>query len=385
MVVLQRGFRIFFIGAGALATVAMVGWVCLLEGYRWPGAPENVIVWHAHEMMYGFGGAAVAGFLLTAVPEFTKTRAVQGLALAIVFALWLAARLSAALPSFGLAVIGPWFDVAFFLALAVAVGHPIVATRTWSSSVLPAIVLLLAGTSTMYALATTSTLPWPPIATLAPAPHLFVLLIVVMGGRIIPAFTRNWLRARGVERVPVSSRASTAASIGATVLVALLDVLGADGVWLGVASGLAFAVHSSRLSGWCGWATWRSPLLLVLHVGYAWIPVGYLIAGLAAVTGAFPASASLHAFTIGAIGTMILAVMTRVGLGHSGRALEASRPILAAYAAVTAAAVLRLAAPFSVHYHDLLVASGSLWAIAFATFSICYWPILSGPRVDEGD
>jgi len=293
--------------------------------------------------------AAVAGFLLTAIPNWTGRLPVRGAPLAVLALLWLAGRVAMLIPEVAL------LDLAFPAALIVVVARELIAGRNWRNlPMLIALALLFAG-NLLFHLGLYAGLRLG-IATLC-------MLIALVGGRIVPSFTRNWLAKQGPgTRLPAPE--------GWLDRAALLIALAALGSWV-VADltwplALAGAGLGMRLSRWRGLATVREPLLFVLHVGYAWLALGMILLGL-------EAPAALHALTVGAVGTMTLAVMTRATLGHTGRALVADRATVAIYALVTLAVLLRLASPFAGARAVLVVSlSGVAWSAAFATFALHY-------------
>jgi uncharacterized protein involved in response to NO len=308
-------------------------------------------------MVFGFGFAAVAGFLLTAIPNWTGRLPVRGVALAGLVSLWLAGRIAMLVPGAAL------LDLAFPAALILVVARELLAGRNWRNlPMLAALVLLLAG-NLLFHLGIYDGLRLG-IATL-------LMLIALVGGRIVPSFTRNWL---------AKARLAPPAPEGALDRVALVVTLLALAAWVGrapfsswllLAAGLALA---ARLSRWRGLSTVREPLLFILHLGYGWLALGLILLGLDPGS-----SAALHALTVGAIGTMTLAVMTRASLGHTGRALVADRLTLAIYVLVTLAALLRVASPFAGAQAVLVTSlAGVAWSAAFATFALHYGIFLIG-------
>jgi len=336
-----------------------------VHGYA-PRGPLPAILWHGHEMVFGFGLAAVAGFLLTAIPNWTGRLPVRGMALAGLVSLWLAGRIAMLVPGAAL------LDLAFPAALIAVVARELIAGRNWRNlPMLGALALLFSGNAMVHLHAL-------DIAYLAQdgirlGIATLCMLIALVGGRIVPSFTRNWL---------AKARLAPPAPEGALDRIALLVTLLALAAWVGrapfsswllVAAGLALA---ARLSRWRGLSTVREPLLFILHVGYGWLALGLILLGLDPGS-----SAALHALTVGAIGTMTLAVMTRASLGHTGRALVADRATLAIYLLVTLAALLRVASPFA-GAQGVLVTSlaGVAWSAAFATFAVHYGTFLIGVR-----
>jgi uncharacterized protein involved in response to NO len=368
----SAGFRPFFLLASAWAALAVPVWLAAYaHGYTLRG-PLPALFWHGHEMVFGFGFAAVAGFLLTAIPNWTGRLPVRGPVLGALAMLWLSGRIAVLVGG----AIGPLaaalLDLGFGAALIGVVARELIAGRNWRNlPMLLALALLLSGNVMVHLHALDIAYVAPDgirlgIATLC-------MLIALVGGRIVPSFTRNWL---------AKARLAPPAPEGTLDRIALLLTLIALAAWVGRApfsswlllgAGLALA---ARLSRWRGLSTVREPLLFILHVGYAWLTLGLILLGLDPAS-----SAALHALTVGAIGTMTLAVMTRASLGHTGRALVADRATVAIYALVTLAALLRVASPFSGAHAMLMISlSGLAWSAAFATFALHYGSFLIGVR-----
>jgi len=362
----SAGFRPFFLLAAAWAAIAVPVWLAAyVHGYALHG-PLPALFWHGHEMVFGFGFAAVAGFLLTAIPNWTGRLPVRGMALAGLVLLWVAGRIAMLVPGAAL------LDLAFPAALIAVVARELIAGRNWRNlPMLVALALLFSGNAMVHLHAL-------GIAYLAPEGirlgiATLCMLIALVGGRIVPSFTRNWL---------AKARLAPPAPEGALDRIALVITLIALAAWVGrapfsswllVGAGLALA---ARLSRWRGLSTVREPLLFILHVGYGWLALGLILLGLDPAS-----SAALHALTVGAIGTMTLAVMTRASLGHTGRALVADRATLAIYGLVTLAALLRVASPFAGAQAVLVTSlAGVAWSAAFATFALHYGTFLIGVR-----
>jgi len=376
----SAGFRPFFLLGAAWAAIAVPVWLAAyMHGYVLPGALP-AMVWHAHEMIYGYALAAVTGFLLTAIPNWTGRLPLRGAPLAGLAALWLAGRV-ALLAS---ASIGPaaaaLIDLAFTAVLIAAVARELIAARSFHNlPVLAALVFLFAGNVLVHLHAldiayTASLGNRIGIATL-------VLLVSLIGGRIVPSFTRNWLAKRQPQgRMPVQqNRLDVACQLvivaGLVAWAALPEA--AMTPMLTLAAGVAAAV---RLSRWRGLATLREPLLFVLHVGYAWVALGLVLLGLNGLFTWAPPAAPIHALTVGAIGTMTLAVMTRATLGHSGRPHAAGPGTWIIYLLVTLAAILRTCAALSAHTALLTSAAGVAWSAVFILFAVLYAPLLIGKK-----
>ena len=381
------GFRPFFLLAGLWGAASLLLWLGFWFGWLELAGPWQGVLWHGHEMIFGFAIAGVTGFMLTAVPGWTGTRPLTGAPLAALALLWLAGRIallaSAALPPLAVAVL----DLAFLPALALPTGLALIAgvkrTGSWRN------MMFLALLSSLWIgnlLTHLQVLGWTADTGgtgLRLGLDTLLVMITVVGGRIVPAFTRNALRRPGSDPDIRSLPALDALAIAAMVALLLSEAALGPGPVTGAVAFLAAAAGAVRLALWRPWATRRIPLLWVLHFGYGWLVIGLLLKALADGAGLLPPTAALHALTAGAVGTMLLAVMSRASLGHTGRPLTAGRPTVAAYLLLTAAALLRVLAPLLPdHYMALLAAAGIAWAAAFALFSIVYAPILLLPRAD---
>jgi uncharacterized protein involved in response to NO len=373
-------FRPFFLAAGVWAAAALSLWVFVLATNQALPSAFDPLSWHIHEMLFGFVTAAIAGFLLTAIPNWTGRPPIQDWPLAGLAALWLLGRVlcltSAFLPLWLTAAV----DVAFPFALGACAAREIVAARNWRNLMMPVPIGILGIADLMMYLELggadiPSGLGWR-LAIAA-----IIALISAVGGRIIPSFTRNWLAARGVDRLPppadLIDRLALASLHLGLLAWALLPAMSAIGALLLVAAGL----NAWRLARWRGHAVLREPLLVILHLGYLWVAIGAALLGASEFGAAVPESAAIHAFTAGAIGTMILAVMSRVSLGHTGRQLHADHATTACYVLVTFAALTRIeAAIFTSVFLPLIVLSGVLWVAAFVLFVAHYGAILMSPR-----
>jgi uncharacterized protein involved in response to NO len=379
---LERGFRPFFLLAGLHATVYPALWLAVIQGWLLPPAWLAPSRWHAHEMLFGFAAAAMAGFLLTAAPVWTQSAPVAGRRLAALAGLWLLGRLAVAGSSHLPGVLVAALDLAFLPALAVAVGLPIARARHRRSYLFPGVLGALAAANLAIHLDALGVAPGAAVPALRAAVFLAALLVVVLGGRLTPAFTANALARAGrpgtVRASPWAERLAQPA-----VLAAAAAGLAAPG---GVAAGaLALAAGAILLARMRGWQTRRvldDALVWSLHVGHAWVGVGFLCLGVADLTGWLPGTSGLHALTAGALGGMILAVMSRVPLGHTGRPLRAPPGIALAYALVSLGALLRVLGPALAPGLAALALSGALWSGGFALFTAVYAPIVWRPRVD---
>jgi len=364
----SAGFRTFFLAASLWAALAVPIWLAAYaHGYALPGALP-ALYWHAHEMIFGYALAAVAGFLLTAIPNWTGRLPIRGAPLAALAALWLAGRVAMFTPA-------SWIELGFPAALIAMVARELIAGRNWRNlPMLAALALLFAGDVLVHlqALEVADTAALGNRLALA----TLLALIALVGGRIIPSFTRNWL----VRAKPGGALPAPTGRLDLACLVAILAGLAAWVAAPGTATAAALeivagAAAALRLSRWRGLATLREPLLVVLHAGYAWLALGLVLLGLGGLWPALPAGAALHALGVGAVGTMTLGVMTRATLGHSGRALAAGAGTSAIYALVTIGAALRVLAPFTAQALILTSLAGAAWSAAFLLFAILYAPI----------
>ena len=381
-VILSAGFRPFFLGAAIWAAVAIPLWLgAYTAGLVVPTrlAPS---VWHAHEMVFGYAAAAVAGFLLTAIPNWTGRMPLQGGPLATLVSLWAIGRAGVLLSTAIGAPAAAVADLSFPAVFLAVVAREILTGKNWRNlPMLGALSLLLIGNLLVHfealGLADTAELGNRlGIATL-------LMLISLVGGRIIPSFTHNWLaKARPEVSPPVPAGRLDLAAMIVTGLALPVWVIAPDAAvmpWAVLAAGIVVAL---RLSRWRSRQTIREPLLLILHVGYGWLALGLLLLGLNSLTGILPATAALHALTVGAVGTMTLAVMTRASLGHTGRPLTAGPATKAIYALITLAAVLRVVSPLAGDRTVLaLWLAGAAWSGAFGLFAVCYGRVLTRPRV----
>jgi uncharacterized protein involved in response to NO len=376
---LRQGFRLFFPAAGIWALSAVAIWLAAFQGKLSIPTGFSPVAWHAHEMIFGFVPAAIAGFLLTAMPNWTGRRPIQGRHLAILFGLWFAGRAAVATSALIGTGVAAVVDLTFLGALFATALHEIVAGRNFRN--LPITVFLA-----LFFVANALThLEAAGLATTGGAGQrlgiaVVVLLISLIGGRIIPSFTRNWLRLHGATRMPAEHGALDGASIAILMVALAAWVVVPHSRATGVGLLIAAVLTLLRLARWQGQQTFGEPLLWSLHLGYAWVPVGIFLLGASFFVPASPVSAGVHALTAGAIGSMTLAVMTRATLGHSGRALTADRWTVAIYLCVAAAAVLRVAAPLLAEaYLSLLWTSAVAWIAAFGIFAIRFGQLaLSG-------
>ncbi len=374
-VLLTYGFRPFFFGAGLWAVLAMALWVPMLTGLIVLPTAFDPVSWHAHEFLFGYLGAVVAGFLLTAVPNWTGRLPIVGWPLGGLFALWGLGRVtvavSAGLPPLLVAIV----DLAFPLALAAAIAREIVRGRNWRNLIVLAMLsVLILGNAVFHWEAARGGYAAQGVG-LRLGLGAGIMMVAVIGGRIVPSFTRNWLvqRRSAVLPAPPMQRFDRLALL--ILALALLSwVVAPTAAVTGVALLVAGALHLWRLARWGGQRTWREPLLLVLHAGYAFLPLGALALGAAILwPGGLGMAAGQHLWMAGALGLMTLAVMTRATLGHTGQALTADTGTVAIYLLLILSVVARVLAGLLPEFASMLhVLSGLGWIGAFGGFSVKY-------------
>lgn len=381
--VLRGGFRPFFLGAAAWAFASLPIWLLALSGLADVPSAFDPLAWHRHEMLFGFVGAVVAGFLLTAIPNWTGRLPIAGGPLLSLFGLWLAARAAMYFSAISGLELAATLDVGFYLVLAAVAGREVLAAKNRNLPIVLLVLLFAGANFADYAVAlgvaADEGLGWR--AGLA----LVVLMISLIGGRIIPSFTRNWLVKQGITSgLPGQPTGYDLTTIAVTAVALAAWLAAPEGHATGVLSLAAAALQLVRLSRWRGWRTFRDPLVLILHIGYFWVPLGLGLLAASNLGTAVPRSTAIHALTAGAMATMILAVMTRATLGHTGRELKAHWPTTLLYALVTLGAVIRVAAPLEVvDYMTGIWVSGAAWVAAFTLFLAAYGPMLFRPRSGE--
>ena len=376
----SQGFRPFFLLAGLWAPTGLLLSLAMLFGFVDLPIIGAAMSWHAHEMLFGFVAAAVAGFILTAVPNWTGRLPLQGAPLAILVALWFAGRLAMVFGDALGAVLAGAIDAAFLIALIAAVAREIIVGGNWRNLPIVGALTALAAANLLFhaeAAEWTDTGGVPTRLGLA----VIVVMVALIGGRVVPSFTRNALAKANEEKLPAAMGPLDALHMAATVAAGLIWAAAPEGAVTGAALLLAAALGVLRLARWRGTRTFGEPLLWSLHLGYLWLAVALALLGLAALTEAIPVTAGIHALTAGAFGTMILAVMSRATLGHTGRPLSAGAGLAGAYLLVGSAAALRIAATITDRASDtLLVLSAASWCAAFLAFLAVCGPMLTQPR-----
>jgi uncharacterized protein involved in response to NO len=379
-----NGFRPFFLLGAVQAGLSILVWLPLFYGELKLFSAFAPRDWHVHEMLYGYLPAIVTGFLFTAIPNWTGRLPLQGAPLASLVAVWIAGRLAVTCS----AATGWWvamlIDASFLLLVAAAATREIAAGRNWKNlNVVALVVLLLSGNVAFHLEAHFRGAADVGIRI---GIAVIVLLISLIGGRIIPSFTRNWLVRENPGRLPVPFGRFDMIVVALGALALVSWIVAPDGRIAGIALGIAGLMHLVRLSRWAGDRTLGERLVTILHVGYLFVPLGFLL-NAAAAFGLIAPGAGVHAWMAGAAGIMTLAVMTRASLGHTGNVLTASAGTQAIYAAIIVAAVARICAAIHTGQSELLLHVAALaWVIAFLGFALAYGPLLvrRDPRRQAG-
>ncbi len=369
------GFRPFYLLASIFAALSILLWICQYAGdLRAPYLSSAA--WHGHEMLFGYTIAVVAGFLLTAVRNWTGKPTPSGASLIALAGLWLAGRVLVLTP---FAVAAAVADTAFPLAVAVAIGIPLVRSRNQRNYFFIALLLLLGLAVLAFHLSHLGLFPWPDRASLQVGLDVVLFVMTVMGGRVIPMFTNNGIPGSRATRRPEVEKLA----LGGVLLLLVADLVAAPPAAIAAIALIAAAAHAIRLCLWQPWRTVRTPIVWVLHLGYGWIVVYLALRGLSAM-GFVGDVFAVHALTIGAIGGLTIGMMTRTARGHTGRPLTADRFEIGCYALVALAAAIRVFGGMWIPgaYLETVIVSGVCWSTAFALYAIRYWPILSRSRLD---
>lgn len=369
------GFRPFYLLASVFAALSIALWAMQFAG--WPGtAYLQGPAWHAHEMVFGFTLAVVTGFLFTAGRNWTGQPTPTGLPLALLAMLWLTGRVLVLTPwSWAAAIV----NVGFTLSVAAALARPLLASRNRRNYFFIGLLVGMATAQLAFHLVQLGVQQWPAWVGLQLGLDVLLLIIAVMTGRVLPMFTNNGVPGAGARASPLIEK------LAVGLLIALLgfDALQLPSHFIGVLTLAAGAAHLARWVLWKPWTTLRAPLVWVLHAAYVWLPA-HLFLRACAAWGWLPASAAIHALTVGAAGGLIIGMMTRTALGHTGRPLRAGPLEVACYLLVLGAAPVRVFVPLAAPEwtaHTLLL-SALLWSTGFALYAIGYGALLTRPRLD---
>jgi uncharacterized protein involved in response to NO len=365
--------------AAIQAGLSILAWLPLFYGELSVSSAFAPRDWHVHEMLYGFLPAVITGFLFTAIPNWTGRLPIQGTSLGALLVVWLAGRVAVTLSAdigwaFALVV-----DAAFLALIVAAAAREIIAGGNWRN--LPVVLLVLTLLAGNVAFHLEAHFEGAADVGIRVGVSVVVVLISLIGGRIIPSFTRNWLVKFNPGRLPVPFGRFDGVVVGSSALALIAWIAAPLNPITGVVMALVGVLHLVRLARWAGDRTLRERLLVILHVGYAFVPLGFLLHAAGAVLGVLPPSAGIHAWMVGAAGTMTLAVMTRASLGHTGQMLTASPATQGIYAAIIIAALARVAAVVLPSHSDALLHIAACgWIVAFLGFAVAFGPLLAGSR-----
>jgi len=381
---LSYGFRPFFLGAALFTGLAVLAWVALFAGMASAGFLYSPREWHVHEMLFGYLPALIAGFLLTAMPNWTDRMPLRGLPLLLLFLLWLGGRLLMAFPWVG-ATTAAVVDGAFLVLLATYIWREIVIAGSWDRAPIGILVSLYACANMLFHEAALRGAPtdFPERFALS----VMTLMLTIIGGRLTPTFTREFLEDRNIAKLPEVFSLMDGVAIVSVLVGVITWVLQPESVGAGALLLVAGVASVVRLLRWGGWRTWREPLVLILHVGYLWVGLYLLALGVSILGIGFSTANAVHLLTTGAMGTMTLAVMTRASLGHTGRPRHADRLTVTIYLLVNIGALLRIFSPNPVTptalTHAMLGLSAFGWSGAYLLFALHYGRYLVCPSLDE--
>ena len=376
---LRLGFRPFYLAAALLACLSVPVWVAVFLGHARLDLPISPLLWHAHEMLFGFAAGVIVGFLLTAVKAWTGLPTPRGALLGALALLWLAARLAAVTAPY---VVYAVLDVALLPLVAGILLRVLLKSGNKRNIPLISILVLMSFANLAFHLAAMGVIDMSPLSPLYAGLALIVMIECVMTGRVVPMFTKSVTPGL----VITVSRRFELGTLAVTALALALWVFAPAGPWTLVACVLAAVAHAVRLWKWHPLVTRKRPILWILHASYAWIAVGFALLAMAQM-GWVAASAAVHAFAVGTTGGLIIGMMTRTARGHTGRPLQASRAEVLAYALVMGAAVLRVLLPIAVPqwYGMALAFAAAAWCVAFAIYLVIYTPWLAQTRLDGKD
>jgi uncharacterized protein involved in response to NO len=377
------GFRPFFLGAALFAGVAVPAWVLVFAGAigsNFLYAPRE---WHVHEMLFGFLPAVMAGFLLTAMPNWTGRMPLRGMPLVSLWLLWLAGRLIVAVAGPG-PLVSAVVEASFLVALAGIVWREIAAARMWNRLPIGALISLYAAANILFHVLALRGTPTDLAERLALS--IIFMLLTMIGGRVTPAFTGEYLKEQRITPPPAPFSRFDGLSILLVLIAALAWIVQPEGYVAGGLFVAAGAANLFRLSRWRGWMAWREPLVFILTVGYGWVGLSLLALGVASL-GVLPTANAVHVLTSGAVGAMTLAIMTRASLGHTGRLRHAGLMTVVIYGLVNLGAILRVFTPApdapTGMTHLLLGMAAVAWSGAYLLFALVYGQILVRPSLDE--
>jgi len=375
------GFRPFFLGAALFAGIAVPTWLVLLAGIIHVDFGYPSRDWHVHEMVFGFLPGVIAGFLLTAIPNWTDRPPISGRPLILLFTLWFAGRLSMACPWLPGSV-AALVDCSFLIALAGVLWREITAGQAWNRFPMGVLITLYAMANILFHILALGEQETDLASRIALG--VLMILLVLIGGRITPGFTEDFLAERGMPQHPLPVSRFDGIAILLLVMAALAWIARPQHMVSGAFLITAGLINIVRLARWQGWSTWREPLVLILHVGYGWLSLSLVILGGSIIGIGLPSEHAIHALTTGAVGAMTLAVMTRATLGHTGRRKHAGRLTVSIYVLVNLGALLRVLTP-TLEGSSLLILGLATagWSGAYLLFAGIYGPYLLQPSLEN--
>jgi uncharacterized protein involved in response to NO len=381
MPLLRLGFRPFYLGAALVACLTVPLWVASMLGWVVLNLPVAPLLWHAHEMLFGFATAVIIGFLLTAVKAWTGLATPRGALLGALALLWFAARVAAVVAPYAVYAV---LDVVLLPVVAGILLQLLLRARNRRNLPLMGVLVLLSLANGAFHLAVLGVVNLPPVQALYAGLALIVMIECVMAGRVVPAFTMSVNP--GLKLQVQRPLEITILAVTALALVLWVCAPAGMGTVTALVGALAAVLHAVRMGRWKPWITRNRPILWILHASYAWIPVGFVLLALVPL-GLVVSSAAVHAFAVGATGGLIIGMLTRTARGHTGRPLQASRLEVLAYGLVMAAAVVRVLLPLAAPhwYAGALVVAALAWSTAFAIYLVLYTPWLVQTRLDGKD
>jgi len=378
---LSAGFRPFFLFAGLSGVVPLLAWVLAFLGYANTPGEFPPTYWHGHEMIFGFTIAAAAGFLLTAVPNWTHSAQFSGWKLGLLALVWLVGRFAMWFGSTVDPLVVAILDLALIPLLAIYIGRRLVAHKMRRNYMVLGILSVLFIANGLMHLEALQILPDSAWLGLNLGLYVVILLVTLISGRVIPGFTAAALRRKGIEADTQTPSWVTVAVIVNLILTIVFDLFEIKGV--GILAGLTAVTLFIRMLRWKSLMILDDPIVWILHAGHLWLVIGFALLAAANFSDGLERDAGVHALTAGAMGTMVLGMMSRVALGHSGRGIKATNPIILAYLMIIVGAVLRVVAAIipGDNFSYLIGIAGLLWAGGYGLFTIVYWPILTRPRL----
>ncbi|WP_192889110.1 NnrS family protein [Vibrio bathopelagicus] len=375
----ELAFRPFFLFASLFSIAALVGWAAFWNGSATLNVYGGAMWWHIHEMLFGFAATVVVGFLLTAVQNWTGVRSINGRGLMLLLAIWLCARVAMFLPG----ILSPWLvagiDLLFLPIAMISLAYNIISVKLWRNLLFIPILLLMtfANAAMHYGVL----FQQPVLISQASTGMVLLVTLVmcIMGGRVFPMFTANGTQTPRTPALPWLEKLSIVSTIFAVVLsFQILPVAQGIVATVFIVSGLANALRAVR---WKIWVAFKTPLVWTLHLSYWAISLGLILFGVSIISPLVTQSQAIHALTVGGMGVMILSMISRVSLGHTGRTIAIGKLMTAALIAIVFAFIVRVFGGYFTHNIVYIITlSSALWIAAYSCFTVLYLPILIKPK-----